>query len=209
MEIREYHRLREHERVYWWHVGKRALLSAILRWGVRPDPQRPGLDVGCGAGGNFALLEPYGRFFGSEVSGELYGRGRERPPRPVVLALGGALPLADESLGICTFFDVLEHVEDDDGFLQEIRRVLRPGGFVLVSVPAYQFLWSDHDVSLHHHRRYVRRTLTGSLKRNGYEVIRASYGFAGILPAVAVVRWITRLFPRRNGPTSSYVPTPR
>jgi SAM-dependent methyltransferase len=65
MEIEEYRRLREHEERYWWHVGRRALLEALLRWGVPPDPARPALDVGCGTGANFALLAPYGRFYGS------------------------------------------------------------------------------------------------------------------------------------------------
>jgi len=208
MEIREYHRLREHERSYWWHVGRRSLLSALLRWGVPADPGRRGLDVGCGTGENFALLSSYGRFLGMEVTGELFGEGMERPPRPVMIARGEALPFADGSLGICTFFDVLEHIEAEDEFLREVRRVLRPGGFVVLSVPAYPFLWSEHDVSLHHFRRYVRRTLKDALVRNGLTVVRATYAFASVLPAVAAVRLVGRLIPRRRAPQTTYVTTP-
>lgn len=208
MELREYHRLREHERSYWWHVGRRALLAALLRWGVPVEPDRPGLDVGCGTGENFPLLAPYGRFFGMEVTGELFGEGRERPRRPVVIARGEALPFADGSLGICSFFDVLEHIEAEDTFLREVHRVLRPGGLVALSVPAYPSLWSEHDVSLHHFRRYVRGTLKAALGRNGLTVMRATYAFAAVTPAVAVVRLLGRLLPRRRAPQTTYVTTP-
>lgn len=208
MEHREYQRLREHSRFYWWHVGKRALLRSVLEHGVPRDPSRPAVDIGCGAGDSFGMLAPFGRFVGSEVTGELWGPGMERPPRPVLLAEGGALPFADGSLGLCTFFDVLEHVEEEDAFLGEVRRVLRPGGLVLLSVPAYMFLWSEHDVSLHHHRRYVRGTVKGVLARAGFRVLRCTYAFAGILPAVAAYRVLGRLFRRSGEPSSSYVAMP-
>jgi hypothetical protein len=106
-------------------------------------------------------------------------------------------------------FDVLEHVEDEDRMLSEVHRVLASGGFLLLSVPAYMFLWSDHDVSLRHCRRYVRRTLAGALERNGFAVRRLTYAMASILAPVAAVRFVSSRLPRRGGPRSSYVPTPR
>ena len=208
MEIEEYRRLREHEERYWWHVGRRALLEALLRWGVPPDPARPALDVGCGTGANFALLSPYGRFYGSEIALEACATGSTRPGRPVVLARGEALPFADAALGLVTMFDVLEHVAAEDAFLTEVYRVLRPGGLLLLSVPAYKFLWSEHDVSLHHHRRYVRSTLRASLLRNSLRPIRVTHAMASIFLPVAAVRWWGRVFPSRSGAKSSYVSTP-
>jgi len=210
MEHREYQRLREHSRSYWWHVGKRALIRSVADRGVPRDASRPAVDIGCGVGDNFEMLAPFGRFVGSEVTGELWEPGMERPSRPVLLAEGTSLPFADGSLGLCTFFDVLEHVAQEDVFLTEVRRVLRPQGLVLISVPAYMFLWSEHDVSLHHHRRYVRGTLKDALDRNGFRVLRCTYAFAGILPIVAVYRVLGRWFRRReDAPSSSYVATPR
>jgi SAM-dependent methyltransferase len=209
MEAVEYERLREYERSYWWHVGKRTLLAELLRWGVPADAARRGLDIGCGAGGNLPVLAPYGRFFGSEVEGDLWADGRERPSRPVVLARGEALPLADATLGICTIFDVLEHVESEDALLGEVRRVLSPGGYLFLSAPAYMFLWGEHDESLHHFRRYVRRTLLDALTRNGFRTLRATYAFASTFPGVAAVRLASKLRPRRGRPVrTSYVPTP-
>lgn len=208
MESGEYRRLREHEERYWWHVGRRALLEALLRWGVARDPARPALDVGCGTGANFALLAPYGRFYGTEIALEACVAGAARPTRPVMLARGEALPFADESLGLVTMFDVLEHVAAEDAFLTEVRRVLRPGGLLLLSVPAYMFLWSAHDVSLHHQRRYVRKSLIASLERNGFRPLRVSHAMASIFLPVAAVRWWARAFGWRDVARSSYVPTP-
>ena len=111
-------------------------------------------------------------------------------------------------MGLCTMFDVLEHVAAEDRFLTDVRRVLRPGGLLLLSVPAYRFLWSDHDVSLHHHRRYVRGMLRASLERNGFRPRRITYAMASILLPVALVRGIGKVRPRRGRPRSSYVATP-
>jgi SAM-dependent methyltransferase len=207
MDAAEYERLREHERGYWWHVARRTLLESLLAWGVPPDPRRPALDIGCGTGENFAFLAPYGHFFGTEVTIDLYRDGRS-PVRPVALARGEDLPLADASLGLCTFFDVLEHVPNEDAMLTEVARVLRPGGLAVLSVPAYMSLWSEHDVSLHHYRRYDRGTLRRAFARNGLEVVRITYAMASILPAVALYRWFTRLRPSRGPAGASYVPTP-
>jgi len=208
MESEEYARLREQEARYWWHVGRRSLLAAMLH-DVVPDPARRGLDIGCGTGSNFGLLRPYGRFVGTEISREACVSGDARPPRPVALARGERLPFADATLGMCTMFDVLEHVAEEDRVLAEVHRVLAPGGVLLLSVPAYMFLWSDHDVSLHHHRRYVRRTLRASLERNGFRARRVTHAMASILLPVAITRGLGRLLPRGGGPRSSYVPTPR
>jgi SAM-dependent methyltransferase len=208
MEKEEYERLRLYEEKYWWHVGRRDLLAAMLRRHVGRSTSRVGLDIGCGTGSNLALLAPYGRFFGSEITPELYRGGRPRPSRPLFLARGEALPLRDESLGICTFFDVLEHVDDDVGFLREVRRVLQPGGWVLLSVPAYPFLWSEHDVSLHHKRRYVRATLALALRRGGLEIVRMTYGMTTMFPLIAGYRLLTKPFPKDRPARTSYVPAP-
>ena len=208
MERDEYDRLRQYEEKYWWHVGRRDLLAAMLRRHVDRSPARLGLDIGCGTGSNLPLLEPYGCFFGSEITSELYRDGRPRPSRPLFLARGEALPLRDESLGICTFFDVLEHIDDDVGFLREVRRVLAPGGWILLSVPAYSFLWSEHDVSLHHKRRYVRPTLARAIRQGGFEIVRMTYGMTTMFPLIAGYRLLTKPFPKKRPPRTSYIKAP-
>ena len=208
MEREEYRRLHEHEERYWWHVGRREMLATVLSKDVPRSASRRGLDVGCGTGSNFGILAPYGRFFGTEVVREALGEPGQLRPRPVALARGEALPFGDGTLGMCTMFDVLEHVEDEARMLGEIRRVLQPGGWILLSVPAYMFLWSDHDVSLRHFRRYDRGGLKRALVAAGLRPLRITYAMASILPPVAIVRRLLRARPRDGKPRSSYIATP-
>jgi SAM-dependent methyltransferase len=184
------------------------MLRAVLEAGLPEDPFRPALDIGCGTGMNFHLLAPWGRFVGSEASGELFAAGFERPDRPVVQSRGEALPFADGSLGLCTFFDVLEHIEREDAFLSEVERVLRPGGFVFLTVPAHRWLWSRHDEVLHHRRRYVRRELADVLERNGFEILRLIHTMFTILPAVAAYRGLSGLLSGGKGKESTYLELP-
>ena len=99
-------------------------------------------------------------------------------------------------------------MDDDVAFLVEVRRVLVPGGLALLSVPAYPFLWSEHDVSLHHKRRYVRRTLEEAVRRAGLRRVRITFGMTTMFPLIAGFRILAKAFPRRGPAKTSYVATP-
>lgn len=208
LEPVEYRRMREYEERYWWHVARRDMLREFLLAGMAPSDSRLGLDLGCGTGANFGWLSPFGRFFGSEVSNELYRPGLPRPSRPVFLSRGEALPHLEGTFDLVTFFDVLEHIEDHAGFLREVRRILKPGGFIFLSVPAYPFLWSEHDVSLHHKRRYLDSTLKQVVEESGFEIVRQSYAMAAVFPLIAGWRILSKLLPRSGPASASYVWTP-
>ena len=96
-----------------------------------------------------------------------------------------------------TALDVLEHIEDDRGALAEIRRVLRPGGTLLATVPAYRWMWGPQDEISHHYRRYVRDELSEKIEASGLRLRRATYFNTLLLPAVAAVRLAHRLRPPR------------
>jgi SAM-dependent methyltransferase len=104
-----------------------------------------------------------------------------------------ALPFADETFDVVSAFDVLEHCEPEALALAELRRVLRPGGRLLLSVPAYQWAWTDHDVANGHHRRYTRRRAVRAVRSAGFDVLRATYGFTAVFPAFAAERAVRRV----------------
>jgi len=110
-----------------------------------------------------------------------------------VCADGLDLPFRDGSFGVAAAFDVVEHFDDDDTLMAEIRRVVNHGGHLLLSVPAYQWAWSRHDELAGHERRYTRRSVSELLTRSGFEVVRASYGFAATFPFFVVDRLRSRI----------------
>ena len=139
------------------------------------------LDVGSADGPSVGwLTAPH------KVSLDLDPRGL-RPPQGVCGSVL-ALPFADACFEVVSAFDVIEHCEPEDEALRELHRVLEPGGRLLVSVPAYQWAWSDHDVANGHHRRYTRARAVAALEDAGFEVRRATYGFAGVFPLFAAER---------------------
>ncbi|HEY0645477.1 MAG TPA: class I SAM-dependent methyltransferase, partial [Nocardioides sp.] len=105
------------------------------------------------------------------------------------------LPFADGTFDVVSAFDVVEHCADDSRAVAELVRVLAPGGRMLLSVPAYQWAWSDHDVRAGHHRRYTRSEIVGLVKGSGLQVLRATYAFAGVFPLFAAERLRRRLRP--------------
>lgn len=143
-------------------------------------PQRV-LDVGSADGPSVGwLTAPV------KVSLDLDPRGL-RPPAGVCGSVL-ALPFADGVFEVVGAFDVLEHCEPEDAALAELHRVLGPGGRLLVSVPAYEWAWTDHDVANGHHRRYTRPRAESALRAAGFDVVRATYGFAAVFPAFVAER---------------------
>src|SRR5262245_61971007 len=150
------------------------------------------LDLGCGTGGVLPHLAPYGEAIGLDPAPEAAKYCRQREV-PMVVGSGLELPFADGSFDAVLALDVIEHVADDVALLREARRVLRPGGVLLVTVPALPWLWSSHDDVNHHFRRYTLTTLQQSLGRGGFRRERVSYYNATLLPLAIARKFIQRL----------------
>jgi SAM-dependent methyltransferase len=190
---------------HWWYRGRRRIIRAELdRLALPASAEARVLDAGCGSGRTLEELSPYGEVYGIELDPGAADVARARAHGEVRIGRLEELPWEDASFDLITCLDVIEHTPDDRVTLRELRRVSRPGGFLLVTVPAYQGLWSMHDVANHHYRRYSRSRLRGAALDAGWRVVRMT-SFNGLLlaPAAAV-----RLAERRRlrEPDSDYKP---
>lgn len=185
---------------HWWYRGRRRVLRGELEALDLPSGSRL-LDAGCGSGQTLSLLTEFG-----------IATGVDPDERSVALAVAGGrnavvgalpqLPFDDHVFTVCTCLDVLEHLADDRAALVELRRVTRVDGAVLVSVPAYPLLWSDHDTANEHLRRYRASALRSVAHAAGWSVARLTYFNSLLLPAAATVRLAGRLR-RSHGPERS------
>lgn len=196
MRLEELDKMYRLEDTYWWFVGRRRLVEQLVRrYGVA-SPRM--LDVGCGTGGTMDALGPLGEVWGADISQDALDFCRERGHESVRLCAAEALDFEDASFDLALACDVLEHVDDVQA-LREILRVLRPGGIVVATAPAYRFLWSEHDLALSHRRRYERRDLRDRLREAGFEVVKLTYAVSFVFPVVVLFRLLNRARVRRLG----------
>jgi SAM-dependent methyltransferase len=179
---------------HWWYQGRRRVLErAIARLGL-PAGARI-LDAGCGSGRNMVELARHGAVTGVELSPTSVRLARERDCGEVLEGSVLDMPFDQGSFDLTVSLDVIEHLQDDVAALRELRRVTKPGGALLVTVPAYQWLWSGHDEINHHHRRYNRRTLLAAAESAGWREERSSHFNSLLLPIAIMLRALERLKP--------------
>jgi len=204
MELSEYAQMERQEQNYWWHVGRRAVLDKVLSVQLPPSGTLEILDVGCGTGINYDWLKRWGRVTGLDTNREALAYCREKRAYDDLLQTNGTdLPFSQQ-FDLLTAFDVLEHIPDDRVALQSWHTALKPNGYVFVTVPAYQWLFSAHDKALHHQRRYSARELKQQFEQAGFRVRFISPFFFFTFPALMAVR----LFTKKASPKTSYVTTP-
>lgn len=180
---------------HWWFQGRKDLVLSLAER-YRPRFQPRILDVGCGTGGMLAHFSRLGPSIGLDMAREsAYYCGKRS--LEMVLGSGIALPFRTGSFDIVAALDVIEHVDEDQALLHEMQRVLAPGGVLLLTVPAFQFLWSSHDDLNHHRRRYVRQGLACQINAAGFTPLKLSYYNSLLLPAAVVRKYVLKV--RSNG----------
>ena len=181
---------------HWWFVGRRAILETFLKQIIenrKSKIQNPKLlDVGCGTGANLEMLSQFGEVEGVDVSDEALEFCR-RKGLTVQKGLAETLPYADETFDITTALDVVEHLDDDIAGLREMYRVTKRGGYSLIFVPAFMWLWGVQDDISNHRIRYTRAQIVEKLRQAGYTVERATYANWTFFAPILVGRTVMRL----------------
>jgi SAM-dependent methyltransferase len=209
MHPEEYRVMFELEDQYWWYRGVRTLIKTWLDRYAPRDAMI--LDGGCGTGANLELLQHYGSAIGVDISDKAieFCRARGIAANRAFIASLNELPFPNHSFDLAISFEVICNIADDQATFAELARVLKPGGRLIVQVPAYQWLWGMHDVAVGHQRRYSARDLREKLARAGMALERLTHANALMFPAIAADRLLRRGFSEGKPVRSDLAPLPR
>jgi ubiquinone/menaquinone biosynthesis C-methylase UbiE len=196
------------ERDHFWFRGFRRFVTPLLEEAARGRSPMTILDCGCGTGNNLTLLRRFGHAYGIDITWSGLAYARQRGERQVARASATCLPFPGDSFDLVASFDVLYALDDDmeRDALDEMFRVLRPGGHLLVNVAALKSLVGNHSILGGEVRRYQRNELREHLTRTGFHVRRITYTNFSLLPLVATVRFAQRLTGHRESDREIGVP---
>lgn len=184
----------EVENKHWWFQSRRAIFQSLLDMHLKIGEPFRILEVGCGNGGNFPLLSRYGQLFGVELDDGARAKASSRGMATVEKgSLPDALPYKGELFDLIAVLDVIEHVDDDTVAIHALKLKLSPGGLLMISVPAYNWLWSEHDNISHHKRRYTLSQIRKLLRKCDLDVVYASYFNTLLFPISAIYLSLTKL----------------
>ena len=197
MEKEQYDLMFAQEERHWWYVGMRRISTALLeRYPplVKDQGSRPLeiLDAGCGSGGMTRYLSRFGRVTGIDLAPEALDLARKRKLSRLARSSVGAISFLDASFDVVTSFDVLYNlnVRDDSAALEEIHRVLRPGGVALIRLPAFDWIRGAHDEVVHTRHRYTRDELSAKLEDAGFRLEHATYANFLLFPLAPAKRYL-------------------
>lgn len=195
----------QHEKSYWWHVGRLQIIKKELARQVGNQKRLKILNIGCGTGGTVRMLETFGEVVNVDASDEAIKFMKKNGFKNSIKVKGIDLPFETATFDMVCAFDVLEHIDEDIKAMREWRRVVKPGGKIVLTVPAYQWLWSGHDESLQHYRRYSAKQLRTIAKKVGFQPLKLTYAIVFSFPLVVGFRLLAKIFKKTTTSESSYV----
>jgi SAM-dependent methyltransferase len=199
MERIIFDRMAQLDQTHWWYVARRRVLAAAISRIVKPSKPARILEIGCGTGHNFGMLGGFGPVDAIEVDDVARAMASVRLGKAVGSAPLPALDgVADCTYDLIALLDVLEHIEDDRAALASIRTKLKPGGRILITVPANKWMWSAHDTVHHHFRRYNPASLAAVVSSAGLKLVYVSHFNTLLFPLAAGFRLLGKITGREE-----------
>lgn len=210
MDPDAYLEMADNEEHHWWFSARRMILADIVA-GFRLPPSARILEIGSGTGGNLEMLAGFGVVSALEMDETARSIASERTGGLFDIRAGccpSDTPFVGEEFDLICLLDVLEHIDEDIATLIAAHRLLAEGGRVLITVPAHRWLWSDHDIHLHHKRRYSAAELRQKVTAAGLEPVRLTYFNTILFPLAAVLRLKDRWFGSSSASGARMPPAP-
>jgi SAM-dependent methyltransferase len=196
MEPIEYERMYQAENHHWWYLGMEAITRAVLDHYLYPVANRKILDAGCGTGAAMSTyLADYGNVTGFDLSSLALRSCQSRKLTLLTRASVTEIPYQSSIFDLVTSFDVLYIVTKDSVAMDEYYRVLRPGGFLLLRLPAYDWLRGQHDITVYTTRRYTVPKVNRMLENSGFRTVRLTYANTFLFPVAVAKRLLERIWP--------------
>ena len=200
MERVIYDRMAELDELHWWYRARRDVLETLIRRMVDLPKNARILEVGCGTGHNLKMLERFGTVDGIEIDAEARAIAEKRLGRKIASAPLPELPGIERgSYDLVAALDVVEHVEDDRSAVRALGACLKPGGTLLLTVPAHQWMWSAHDDLNHHKRRYSKRGFAELIAQSPLRLDKVGYFNSILFPLAVASRMASKMLGRGGG----------
>ncbi|MEK7567335.1 MAG: class I SAM-dependent methyltransferase [Patescibacteria group bacterium] len=196
-----YEDYRLQEETHWWFIGRYKIFSRLLKHKTIPQKNARALDIGCGTGYLTTLVAKISdSVYCVEMADEMIEILKRRIKNVHIIKGLWTDVAVNQTFKLVTLFDSLEHIEDDKEALKKIESVLEPGGLVIITVPAYQFLWSEHDDVNLHKRRYTKKLMRTTIEAStGLTILRLSYFNTIFFIPIALIRLTKKAFGVRTG----------
>jgi len=206
MDEQLYRKFFEIERTHWWFTARQKIVLDVILQNVALPSGAKVLDVGCGTGAILALFSKNFEAYGTDTSELAIDFCHKRGLTNAYCCTLDTFPRPELRFDLVTLLDVIEHIDDDSGILQQTNGLTKTDGHILVTVPAYQFLWSRHDDLNHHKRRYTKPKLKTLLESNGFIVEKISYYNTLLFPTALVSRVSERILKPKSDTTLDIPP---